>query len=360
MLQRSFFMESRVDHYIKKFMVFFLILSISAASFCGFFSVWTFRDGAESMGFTAMIEETAKRPFVHRQLLPQTAKYIASAIPEPAKTKLADKLIHGAYIENRYTQADIPQQYVIEYYLMYTFCFLALFASVYVLRSLLYDIIQDRVCATFAAMLFALIFPFFEVLGGYYYDIFEILFMFMAARFALRGKWINLLILAPIAETNKESFLFFLICLYPLARMHLPVKKAAGITLSAVFLAGITYLYIRQLYAGNPGDMADWRVLDHMETIFDIGGYFYTTTIYGLPLGEGMFLPHIICVIYIVRKAWHHLTEAWKNHAKMALVINGILYILFVLPNEIRDLSLLYVSFMILTAFFIHDIVRKN
>jgi hypothetical protein len=97
-----------------------------------------------------------------------------------------------------------------------------------------------------------------------------------------------------------------------------------------------------------------------MQTIFDLGSYFYTTSIYGLPLGEGMFLPHMICVIWIVRKAWHHLTDAWKKHAKIALVINGILYFMFVLPNEIRDLSLLYVSFMILTAFFIRDVIQKN
>lgn len=341
-------------------MLFFLILSISAASYCGFFSIWAFRDGAASMGFTAMIEETATRPFVHRQLLPQTVKYIASAIPEQSKEKLENRLIKGAYIENRYTQAHIPQQYVVEYYLMYIFCFLALFASIWVLRSLLCAIVQDKTVGTLGAMLFALIFPFFEVLGGYYYDIFEILFMFMAAHFAYHKKWLGLLLLTPIAEANKESFLFFLITLYPLARMHFPVKKAATLTLSTIFWAGITYLYIRQLYAGNPGDMADWRIRDHMQTIFDLGSYFYTTSIYGLPLGEGMFLPHMICVIWIVRKAWHHLTDAWKKHAKIALVINGILYFMFVLPNEIRDLSLLYVSFMILTAFFIRDIIQKN
>ena len=341
-------------------MLFFLVLSISAASYCGFFSIWAFRDGAASMGFTAMIEETATRPFVHRQLLPQTVKYIASIIPEQSKEKLETRLIKGAYIENRYTQAHIPQQYVIEYYLMYIFCFLALFASIWVLRSLLCAIVQDKTVGTLGAMLFALIFPFFEVLGGYYYDIFEILFMFMAAHFAYHKRWLGLLLLTPIAEANKESFLFFLITLYPLTRMHFPVKKAAALTLSTIFLAGITYLYIRQLYAGNPGDMADWRIRDHMQTIFDLGSYFYTTSIYGLPLGEGMFLPHMICVIWIVRKAWHHLTDAWKSHAKIALVINGILYFMFVLPNEIRDLSLLYVSFMILTSFFIRDIIQKN
>lgn len=353
-------MKEKMENFIKKFMLFFLILAVSSASYCGFFSIWAFRDGAATMGFTAMIEETAKRPFIHRQLLPQTVKYIASSIPEQSKEKLETKLIKGAYIENRYAQAKIPHKYVIEYYLMYTLCFLALFTSIWVLRSLLCEIVQDKVVGTLGAMLFALIFPFFEVLGGYYYDIIEIMFMFIAARFALRGNWLGLLIITPIAEANKESFLFFLATLFPLARMHFPLKKAAALTLSTLFIAGITYLYIRQLYVGNPGDMADWRIRDHMQTIFELSSYFYTTSIYGLPLGEGMFLPHMICVIYIIRKTWKHLTSAWKEHAKIALVINGILYFMFVLPNEIRDLSLLYVSFMILTAFFIRDIIQKS
>ena len=341
-------------------MILFLILAISAAGYCGFFIKWAFRDGASSMGFTAMIEETAQRPFVHRQLLPQTVKYIASIIPEHSKKKLETKLIKGRYIDDRFSEAHIPQQYIIEYYLMYTFCFFAFFASIWILRSFLCEVVQDKVAGTLGAMLFALIFPFFEVLGGYYYDIFEILFMFIAARFALHGFGAGLLLLAPLAESNKESFLFFLITLYPLARTHFSVKKAAVLTLSTAFLAGITYLYIRQLYVGNPGDMADWRVYDHLNSMFRISGYFNTTSIYGFPLGQGMFLPHMICVFWIVKKSWHFLTDAWKNHAKIAFIINGILYFLFVLPNEIRDLSLLYVSFMILTTFFIHNILQKN
>lgn len=353
-------MEQRVDGLIKKFMVFFLILAISAAGYCGFFVKWAFRDGAAGFGFTAMIEETAKRPFVHRQLLPQTVKRITAALPDQVKEKMAAKLNKGHSIEKRFAQANIPQQYVIEYNLMYFLCFLAFFASIWILRLLLCEIIQDKVVGTLGAMFFALIFPFLEVLGGYYYDIFEILFMFLAARFALHGNWAGLIILTPIAEANKESFLFFLLTLFPLARMNFGVKKAATLTLGTAFLAGVTYLYIRQMYVGNPGDMADWRIKDHMRSIFHIAGYFYTTSIYGLPLGQGMFLPHMICVFWIIKKAWHHLTDTWKNHAKIALVINGILYFMFVLPNEIRDLSLLYVTFMILTAFFIRDLIRNH
>ena len=210
------------------------------------------------------------------------------------------------YIESRYAEAHIPRQYIIEYYLMYTFCFLAFFASIWILRSLLSEITKD------------------------------------------------------IAEANKESFLFFLATIYPLNRTHFSQRKAMVITAGTILVAGLTYLHIRQIYVGNPGGMADWRIMDHLKSMFQLEGYFYTTSIYGLPLGEGMFLPHVLCVFLIVRKGWHYMSAVWREHAKIALVINGILYFMFVLPDEIRDLSLLYVSFMILTAFFIRDVIKKN
>ena len=312
------------------------------------------------MGFTAMVEETAARPYVYRQLLPHAVKAVSSTIPTQAKDKLELKLIKGRYIEGKYAQADIPRQYIIEYYLLYIFCFLAFFASIWVLRSLLCELVEDKVAGTLGAMLFALIFPFFEVLGGYYYDIFEFLFMFMAVRFAVHGSWGALLILAPLATFNKESFFFFLIALYPLIHSKADIKKATMITLCAVILSGLTYLYVRQLYVGNPGGSVEWWLEEHIKELFSLDSYIYTTSIYGLPLGEGMFLPHIICVYLIIKKSWHYLTPAWKNHVKITACINAFLYFMFAHPNEIRNLSLLYVSFMLLTAFFIRDVLHEK
>ena len=359
-MRRRTHLEQKLDGLIKNFMIFFLILMVSAAGFCGFFAKWAFRDGSSAWGFDAYMEGTGHRPGMYRQLLPQTVKLITSAIPEQTKEKLQAKLVKDASIEKRYAQAHITRKYIIEYYLMYIICIVFYISAIYVLRSLLSEILQDQVAGTLGALFFALVFPFFEVLGGYFYDIGEILFLFMAARFALHGNWAGLLILTPIAEANKEAFLFFIPSLYPLLRQHFDTKKCAGITLLAMFFAGVVYLYIRQAFAGNPGGMVEHHALDHLSMMFNPLNYFKTSSIYGLPLGSGMFLPHMICVAWIVKNAWRHFSDPWKLHAKIALVINGILYFFFVVPDEIRDLSLLYVSFMALTAFYIRDLIRQN
>ena len=353
---KKFFPET----LIRKLMLIFLILTVSAAGFCGFFVKWAFCDEDPEFGFTVMIENTAKRPFIHRQLLPTVAKSVVEVLPEETKEKLSARLNEKKDIEKRFAQAKIPEKYVIEYYLMFIMCYLSFFAAIWILKGLLSEVLQDKVAGTLGAILFALIFPHFEIMGGYYYDILELLFMFLAAKFALRGNFIALLILAPIATLNKESFFFFLMTLYPLTQKNFAVKNSAAITLGSVFLAGLAYLYVREMFANNTGDMADIRVIEHIVDFFDIGLYFLTDSIYGVPFGSRMFFFHIVYVVFIIKSSWKNLSTEWKNHAKFAAVINGVLYFLFVLPGELRDLSMLYISFIILTSYFIRDIFLKN
>lgn len=161
-----------------------------------------------------------KAAFYPQTVIAADSQICCISYTRTGKREFGKKLSEGRYIESRYAEAHIPRQYIIEYYLMYTFCFLAFFASIWILRSLLSEITKDQVAGTLGAMLFAVIFPFFEVLGGYYYDIFELLFMFWGSQLALHGNYVALLLLAPIAEANKESFLFFLATLYPLNRTH--------------------------------------------------------------------------------------------------------------------------------------------
>ncbi len=344
-----------MENLLRKLMLALLILAVSAAGFCGFFLKWSFRDDAQQFGFTAMMENTAKRPFIHRQLIPQLAKNVAQAIPPQTREKLSASLIEKRHIESRFARAEIPPKFVIEYYLMFGIGFLSFFAAIWILRALLIEVTRVEIAGTLTAMIFALIFPFFEVLGGYYYDLGEVLFLFSAALLAIRGKFLALLILSPLATLNKESFFFFVPTLFPLIRQHFDFKKSAAITLGVIFLSGLSYLFVREMFSANPGDAADWRLTEHFENILDIGSYFLTDSIYGLPLGARVFLPYVICVLWIIQSSWKNLSECWKNHAKIALAINGVLYFLFVVPGELRDLSMLYVSFMILVAFHLRE-----
>ena len=217
----------------------------------------------------------------------------------------------------------------------------------------------DKVAGTLAALLFGLIIPYIEVLGGYFYDFPEFLAFFLAVKFAISGKLIAILFLTPIAELNKETFFFFIPTLFPFVRQRLDLKKSAAYILGAMFVAGVTYLFVLSRFAENSGDMADWRIIDHAQDFFRISSYVITDSIYGIALPSRMFITHIIYVIWMTKTSWKYLSDEWKLHIKIALLINGTLYFMFVLPGELRDLGLLFPSLMILTAYFIRDILRK-
>ena len=109
----------KFDSIVKKFMLIFLVLTVTAAGFNGFFLKWTLRDGDPYFGLEAYMEGTAQRPFAHRVLVPNVVKTITAAIPDEQREKISEKLIERNEIGKKYAQAEVPEKYVIEYLGLY-------------------------------------------------------------------------------------------------------------------------------------------------------------------------------------------------------------------------------------------------
>lgn len=348
------------EHVLQQFIILFLIVVATAAAFQGFFSKWAFRDGAVGFGVEAELAETAERPFVYRQLLPQTAKAITQVLPEQSREKLSQNLDKRKPAETIYSRAKVPENYAIEYYLMMTMCYLAFVVSIWQLRKILIEITHDAAAGTLAALLFAMLIPFLETMGGYYYDFFEILFFVLAVRFALHGNIVALFILVPFATWNKEAFFWFLPVLFPFFRRYYSRKKTILLLAGTVVLAGACYLPVHIHYAGNPGGTVSFQFMHHLKELLQLKTYYVTSTTYGLPLGAQMFFLHILFVAYLVKKTWKRLPLEWRVHAKIACVITIPLFWLFCHPGELRNLSFLYPTFWVMMAYFIHFLLAKQ
>lgn len=348
-----------LDNIIRKLMLIFLVIVVTAASFSGFFSKWSFRDDAESFGIEAMLDGSAKRPFVYRQLLPAISKEIVKVIPEKTKNKLTANLDKRKPVESVYARAQVPQKYAIEYYLMMIFCYACFVGAIWNLRKILIEVWNDKISGTLAAFLFALIFPFLETLGGYFYDFPELLFFILAIKYAMHKNWIALLVLTPIATFNKEAFFFFLPTLYPFFREYWDRKHSISLSGISILLSGFAYLFVKQQFAGNPGGMVELHFMQHLTELFKLSSYYVTSTTYGLPLGAQMFFLHVIFVVWIIKTTWKYLPEVWKKHAKIAVIINTPLFWLFCAPGELRNLSLLYLTFCVMVTCYIRECVRK-
>jgi hypothetical protein len=186
--------------------------------------------------------------------------------------------------------------------------------------------------------------------GGYFYDPPEIFFLATSVVLATRGRLLALLLLTPIATFNKESFLFWLPCLWPLfpASLNLP-RRAIGV-LAAVVASGCTYLFIKARYAANPGGAFEFHLLENIRFYLRPVSYFQHEYTYGLPLTRGVSFVHLGLLAALIYLGHKDLPARWKMHGFCALAVNLPLYLLFCWLDELRNLSLLFVIMTVLIA----------
>lgn len=350
---------AKTTRIMNKLLLYFLVLAVTAASFSGFFLKWSFRDGSSGFGLVAIMEGTADRPFVHRQLVPQLASGLAVLFPERAVERFNKRTAKEDPIEDVYAHAEVSPEHRLEYYLVFLLVYGCFFAATMILRDLLRIVTGSATAGMLTALLFALLVPFFEQVGGYYYDFVEMLFLFMGARYAVRGNIYRLIFIAPLATANKEAFFYFLPMLLPLLFKSVGKRRAIITVLAGMLLSGLTYLYIAALYAGNPGGPVEVHIMEHVTQMIRLKTYYVTSFTYGLPLGARLFFLHIIFVAFLFYRGWRYLTPEWRAHVKLAAAINLPLYFLFCAVGELRNLSMLYVSFMCVTAFYIREVLTS-
>ena len=392
-----------INKIMNKLLIIFIVFTVSAASFEGFFVKWSFREAdpvPQWYAFEYMYEGTAIRPFVYRQLLISISKNISNNLSSDTKNSVVNKLKNDNFLANKFKIVDIKENLLLEYYLVYIISFLCLFVSVFIWRQICIDLTKSSIAGTLAPMIFTIIFPYLETNGGYFYDFSELLFFSMAIFFACRGHYIAIIVMTPIAAYNKESFLFFLMTLYPLLHQTQPIKKSVIVLGIAILISGLIHLNSVLKFENNGGDIVFYNV---GTNALAIGLIFYFTYIiyfcrklyirkslmfyilapillaypfliqynaisyfyynfghtYSIISGEDLFFLHVIFVIWIIKSAWKHLEEPLKQHAKLALMINTPLIVLFGLVYELRNWSLLYPTFIILIAFYIKNLLDE-
>ena len=392
---------------MNKLLLIFLVFAISAASFEGFFVKWFFQEShiaAKAFSFEAMYDGTANRPFVHRQLLISVSKGVAEILPQDTKTTLIEKIKADNFLVKKFKAVDIQERFMLEYYIVYFLSFACLFASVFVWRKICIDLTENPIAGTLAPLVFTIIFPYLETNGGFFYDFSELLFFSLATYFALKGRYLALIFMTPLAAHNKESFFFFLLTMYPLLRRTQTMKNTIMILGVSILLAGLSFLPTLLKFAGNAGSIAETgnRFIINTVVVIIIAYFFgvyrlckkiYTKSplmsyaffavfvvmmfilrgsefplilfntfghTYSVISGERTFLLHLILIFWIVKSAWKFFDSSLKNYAFLALAINMPLIIPFGYVFELRNWSLMYPAFIILIAFYCKEKIKES
>ncbi|HEY2471888.1 MAG TPA: hypothetical protein VGI45_29150 [Terracidiphilus sp.] len=333
--------------------LFVLFVLASAASFSSFYEKWHFREAGGRgddpiAGFDRMIDGTANRPYVYRQLLPDIANWLTRGLPIDAISRRtpvrAKQRISVAF---NLQSKTYPAQYMIVYILTYLSALLATFALYLLCRAA--DLPPPA--AVFASVVFMLLFPLIGVKGGYFFDYPELLFMATGAWIALRFDWWWTIPVVALGAWNKESFLLFTFTLYPLLRLRYSrAISSLGVGILAAICA-VVYLPIRWHFAHNPGGTVEWHLKDQIH--FYLHPFTMDTWIdrtYDLMFPALSSPLSTLLLIWMVWKMWRHLPLWVKWNAKIAAIINVPLYLLFCQPGEYRDLSLLFTSFFMIIA----------
>ena len=151
-----------INRCMNKLLIIFIVFTVSAASFEGFFVKWSFRD-ADAMpqwyAFEYMYEGTAIRPFVYRQLLISIPKGISDNLPSDIKSSVVNKLKNDNFLANKFKIVDIKDEFLLEYYLVYIMSFLCLFFSIFVWQRICIDLTGNLIAGMLAPLIFAIIFP---------------------------------------------------------------------------------------------------------------------------------------------------------------------------------------------------------
>lgn len=348
---------------VASFALFFLV---AAAAFNGYYDKAGFADYAKvtpardspltlhgRFTLESSLDGTADRPYVFRRLVP----WIANSVNKIVPAHLVDKLYNaknndGVYLHDKFSKSDVERDrnYFLRYWVVFGLEVLSYFLTALTCYRFCLIAGFSKPSSLLSAVVFMLTIPYFMENGGGIYDCPEMLFFFLSALLAIQGRWLWLIPLSLVATINKESYLFFLPVLYPLLRQRF-LRNQILYRLGLIAIPSVLVnLYVHWAYRLNPGGNVEEHFLQQVLDVKDMILMSHPHITYGIlqPRTENIF--SVVFLLWAIRTAWPWISKPYRQHFWIAFGINLPLFLILGGIAEIRALSMLYVSFVILLA----------
>jgi hypothetical protein len=343
---------------MKKLLKNFYLLTVvfgvvAAATYSGFSSKWGLSDGLWRLTLDRMFNGTAHKPFVYRQLIPTIANQVAKATPQSVSTLIAKNYNFGPfrYYSKASNLVDNSDLYKFKWIIVYWLGFGFLFLSLFVLREILIHFGISPIVSIFAPSLFVLCMPIIQTVGGHVYDFSELFFMSLILLLILKNFYFTTLIFTFFATLNKESFLFFIPSLLPFILQAKEKRKAYTLFALMIALSATVNFWIKYEFASNQGQVAEIHLWHNIISYLNPATYFDFDDSYGLLAPRGFNIFNLLLGIILVKTGWSKMCSTIRFHSWIALGINFPLFIVCCWTNEIRNLSFLYITAVILIAY---------
>jgi hypothetical protein len=339
-----------------------LFFAAASASFQGFYSKWHFREtgvahGAGQIdelryGLAEILDGTAARPYVYRQMLPALANWLDKVTPQNIKDQLYLAASHETTEPSFKFESPMAgdRRYFFRYLVVYSGTFLFAWIAVYAMYLVCKAANVPPVARIVAPILMILAIPYFMSGGGYFYDYPELAFLGLAVWIGLKFDWWWLIPVVALATWNKESFLLMVVTLYPILRSRTSFRNAWIGTAVLYLTGGAVFLAVRAQYLQNPGSpvLVKWR--HQIKFLLHFSNYFDWETTYGVAMFKAFSLFSLVLIGWTAWKGWSRLPKPIQQHGKIALAINLPMFLLFCSPGEMRDFSMLYIVFLLMVA----------
>ncbi len=352
-MQNSSLPTNWINQYKIPFLLVCFYWIVASASYAGFAAKWGMREDCYRFTLDRVLDGSAHRPYVYRQLVPTLANLITLKTPPELVTKITEAYYFGPF--RYYSNADsrlakFSADYKFKWIIVYWIGFFFLLASLFLLRKILSLSGLPDFAATFAPSIFVLCFPVIQSNGGFYYDFGELFFMLLLVYLVISKKYLGCLIAVLLGTLNKETFLFFIPLIFPFwSSAYAQIEKYL-LTLGLFVVSGLVHFIIKFWYSLNPGDQTEWHFFSNIKQYINPFAYLQIDDSYGMITPRGFNLIILLLIFILVKIAWRRFCAKTKNFTYLALAINYPLFLLFGIHVEIRGLSFLYLPCVYLIA----------
>jgi hypothetical protein len=334
--------------------IFCILLFFAAiASFAGYYTPYGFNDDDPVMGFVAVIDGTANRPYVYRQLLPTVANWANQRAPKSLLNTLSS--MHGETkgIYSIFNSRVVHEPaYAFRYLVFYLEGVLAAITAVAFLYLACRVEGHIPLVSLTASTFMILLMPYLMIRGrGYYSDYPELAFLAAGVWAARRLHWPWLIPIVVLGTFNKESYIVIVLTFWPLLLERASkLYSLLQIAILECFAVGV-YLMVRSRFRGNGGGTTEFHLWDQFEFFAHPANWLFEPGLaYRMFVPKAMTLIPAALLIWIVWIGSKRLSIGIRRHGMIALALNLPLYVLFCDPGEVRDLGMLYVAFMLCVA----------
>jgi hypothetical protein len=151
---------------------------VAAATFNGFYDKWHLRDDNPELYFSKMVDGTAYRPYVYRQLIPMIANGAEATLPTALREKATDFLYmpDGSLKLKLQSPEALNHKYALRYHIVYFTTFLFILISLFAMRAVCREFACGLQSSAVAPGVFMLCMPYLQTIGGFFYDYSELFF----------------------------------------------------------------------------------------------------------------------------------------------------------------------------------------